>query len=204
MAEVGAGVEGALEGAADGSAAASAADAAMDDFFADERVLLEYNRARRMQALNGAPADFPTFLRDGFEATVVTPPETDYVVGSDGLLTLDFELGTGRAPGPTDEVVFEYKVYNEAGKLIDGTYNKETPGQTRLGLGGLIPGVEEGMLGMRVGGRRRIVCPPELGPPVGPQTFFMSRQYEVFDVKLLEVHTCTEKQVLFTKRSVCE
>ena len=193
-----------LEGAALSQGAEGAAEEVLDDFFADERMLLEYNRARRMQAINDAPLDFPTFLRDGFEATVVTPPDSNYVASKDGMLTLDFELGDGTRPGPNDEIVFNYTVYNEAGKKIDGTYKQNEPAQSVLGLGALIPGVEEGILGMNVGGRRRIVCPPELGPPVGPQTFFMSRQYEVFDVELLEVHKCRTERVLFTQREVCE
>lgn len=43
---------------------------------------------------------------------------------------------------------------------------------------------------MKPGGKRRIVVPPELGPPVGPATFFSAKQYEVFDVELRSVKTC--------------
>lgn len=38
---------------------------------------------------------------------------------------------------------------------------------------------------MRTGGKRRVIVPPELGPPVGPSTFFSAKQFEVFDVELL-------------------
>ena len=40
------------------------------------------------------------------------------------------------------------------------------PAETRLGINGMIPGFEAGVKGMRVGGRRRVIVPPELGPPV--------------------------------------
>lgn len=43
---------------------------------------------------------------------------------------------------------------------------------------------------MKPGGKRRIVVPPELGPPVGPSTFFSAKQYEVFDVELRAVKSC--------------
>lgn len=40
------------------------------------------------------------------------------------------------------------------------------------------PSFEEGIKGMHIGGQRRIIVPPELGPPVGPSTFFSAKQYE--------------------------
>lgn len=40
-------------------------------------------------------------------------------------------------------------------------------------------GFEVALKTMRVGGRRRIIIPPELGPPTGPSTFFSAKQCEV-------------------------
>ena len=57
---------------------------------------------------------------------------------------------------------------------------------------------------MRVGGRRRLIVPPELGPPVGPSTFFSAKQCEVFDVELLNVKTCRRRQVAFFSDVICE
>lgn len=45
---------------------------------------------------------------------------------------------------------------------------------------------------MNVGGRRRIIVPPSLGPPVGPSTFFSAKQFEVFDIELLDVKASDE------------
>ncbi|KAK2980272.1 hypothetical protein RJ640_016950 [Escallonia rubra] len=48
-------------------------------------------------------------------------------------------------------------------------------------------GFAEGIGDMRPGGKRRIIIPPELGPPVGPSIFFSAKQFEVFDVELLDL-----------------
>ena len=57
---------------------------------------------------------------------------------------------------------------------------------------------------MHKGGRRRLVVPPELGPPTGPSTFFSAKQCEVFDVELIDVRTCRRRQVGFYSDVVCE
>ena len=57
---------------------------------------------------------------------------------------------------------------------------------------------------MRKGGQRRIVVPPDLGPPVGPQTFFSAKQIEVFDVELRTVKDCRREGALMFSRSVCD
>jgi FKBP-type peptidyl-prolyl cis-trans isomerase len=69
---------------------------------------------------------------------------------------------------------------------------------------GLIPGFELGIRGMRAGGKRRIIVPPKLGPPVGPSTFFSAKQCEVFDVELREIRTCSRRQVMMFSDVVCE
>lgn len=66
------------------------------------------------------------------------------------------------------------------------------------------PGFEEGIRTMRLGGTRRIVIPPELGPPVGPSTFFSAKQFEVFDVELLDVKDCTRRTIAFYSDVVCD
>ena len=57
---------------------------------------------------------------------------------------------------------------------------------------------------MRPGGKRRIIVPPELGPPVGPATFFSSKQWEVFDIELKEVKSCSRSSFGMVSSVVCE
>ncbi|KAI8530888.1 hypothetical protein RHMOL_Rhmol11G0095000 [Rhododendron molle] len=166
----------------------------------DERRLLEQNK--RIQRENNAPEDFPSFVREGFQVNVVT--SENYVKRDSGLIYLDYEVGKGDCPKDGQQVTFHYVGYNESGRRIDSTYLQGSPAKIRMGTKGLVPGFEEGILDMRPGGKRRIIIPPELGPPVGPSTFFSAKQFEVFDVELLSIQNCERRTIVgFYSDVVC-
>ena len=126
-----------------------------------------------------------------------------YTKRQDGLYLMDQVQGGGPMPSSDSEVVFHYTAYNENGGRIDSSYRQGQPVRGRMGINAMIPGFELGISTMRVGGRRRIIVPPELGPPVGPSTFFSARQFEVFDVELLAVRSCTRRTILFYSDEQC-
>ncbi|KAG9452217.1 hypothetical protein H6P81_005121 [Aristolochia fimbriata] len=165
----------------------------------DEKRLLEQNK--KIQEANKAPEDFPNFIREGFEVKVVTSDK--YVKSDSGLIYLDIEVGKGDCPKAGQQVTFHYVGFNESGRRIDSTYYQGTPAKIRLGTNALVKGFEEGILDMRPGGKRRLIIPPELGPPVGPSTFFSSKQFEVFDVELLGVQDCQRRTIGFYSDYVC-
>ncbi|XP_010919681.2 peptidyl-prolyl cis-trans isomerase FKBP20-2, chloroplastic [Elaeis guineensis] len=165
----------------------------------DEKRLLEQNK--KMQGANNAPEDFPNFIREGFQVKVVT--SDNYVKRDSGLIYLDIQVGKGDCPKDGQQVTFHYIGYNESGRRIDSTYLQGAPAKIRLGNKALVPGFEEGIRDMRPGGKRRIIIPPELGPPVGPSTFFSAKQFEVFDVELLNVQDCQRRTIVFYSDVVC-
>ncbi|KGN56374.1 peptidyl-prolyl cis-trans isomerase FKBP20-2, chloroplastic [Cucumis sativus] len=165
----------------------------------DERRLLEQNKRRQKE--NNAPVDFPSFVREGFEVKVIAPES--YVKRDSGLIYWDIEVGNGDCPKDGQQVIFHYVGYNESGRRIDSTYLQGSPARIRVGTNALVPGFEEGIRGMRPGGKRRMIIPPELGPPVGPSTFFSSKQFEVFDVELLSVQDCQRRTIGFYSDIVC-
>ncbi|XP_044481318.1 peptidyl-prolyl cis-trans isomerase FKBP20-2, chloroplastic-like [Mangifera indica] len=165
----------------------------------DERRLLEQNKRRQRE--NNAPEDFPNFVREGFEVKVVA--SENYIKRDSGLIYKDFEVGKGDCPKAGQQVTFHYVGYNESGRRIDSTYLQGSPAKIRMGTNALVPGFEEGIQDMRPGGKRRIIIPPELGPPVGPSTFFSSKQFEVFDVELLSVQDCQRRTIGFYSDVVC-
>lgn len=174
--------------------------AAQQQLTPTDRQVLALNR--RVQAQNRAPPEFPAFVRQGFDIKIIGD---GFVADDQGLVFRDYEVGDATKPLPVDgqEVVFDYVGYNESGAVIDSSYRLGRPAQTRLGVKGLIPGFELGLRGMRPGGKRRVVVPPALGPPVGPQTFFSAKQCEVFDVEMREVRNCERKTVGMFSNVVC-
>ncbi|XP_071691181.1 peptidyl-prolyl cis-trans isomerase FKBP20-2, chloroplastic isoform X1 [Rutidosis leptorrhynchoides] len=166
----------------------------------DEKRLLEQNK--RVQRENNAPDDFPSFVREGFEVKVVA--SDNYVKRESGLIYRDFEVGNGDFPKSGQQVTFHYIGYNESGRRIDSSYQQGTPAKIRMGTNALVPGFEEGIKDMKPGGKRRIIIPPELGPPVGPSTFFSAKQFEVFDVELLGIKDCVRRTIAFYSDVVCD
>ncbi|XP_074592447.1 peptidyl-prolyl cis-trans isomerase FKBP20-2, chloroplastic [Curcuma longa] len=165
----------------------------------NEKRLLEQNK--KIQAANNAPDDFPNFVREGFQVKVVT--SDNYVTTDSGLIYLDILVGKGDCPKEGQQVTFHYVGYNESGRRIDSTYLQDRPAKIRLGNKSLVPGFEEGIRNMRPGGKRRVIIPPELGPPVGPSTFFSAKQFEVFDIELLDVKDCQRRTIGFYSDFVC-
>jgi len=167
----------------------------------NEERLEEYNR--QIQAINRVPGGFPTFIREGYTVKIKSPDS--YTTLPSGLLVYDFPTGNLEGPTPVDgqKVVFHYTAYNENGARIDSSYAARRPVEQIVGVGGMVPGFEEGIRGMHIGGQRRIIVPPELGPPTGPSTFFSAKQYEVFDVELLDILDCTREGISLLSRLVC-
>lgn len=80
------------------------------------------------------------------------------------LVTNDLEEGTGPTAKAGDEVSVQYVGVNyKSGKEFDASWSRGEPFTFALGSGMVIPGWEEGIEGMKVGGRRELIIPPELG-----------------------------------------
>jgi peptidylprolyl isomerase len=80
------------------------------------------------------------------------------------LVTEDLEEGSGPAAMAGDEVSVNYVGVNyKSGSEFDASWSRGEPFTFALGSGMVIPGWEEGVVGMKVGGRRQLVIPPELG-----------------------------------------
>ncbi|HET8955167.1 MAG TPA: FKBP-type peptidyl-prolyl cis-trans isomerase [Solirubrobacterales bacterium] len=100
------------------------------------------------------------------EAPKKTKPQVQVPNGAPPkeLVTEDLEEGSGAAAKAGDEVAVQYVGVNyKTGKEFDASWSRGEPFAFELGSGMVIPGWEEGIEGMKVGGRRQLIIPPELG-----------------------------------------
>ncbi len=117
-----------------------------------------------------------------------TKPEIDFFEGPApvDLVITDLVVGTGdeATPGATVDVHY-VGVEFETGEEFDASWNRGS--SINFPLGSLISGWQKGIPGMKVGGRRQLVCPPHLayGPAGGGHR--LSGKTLVFIIDLLGV-----------------
>jgi peptidylprolyl isomerase len=106
------------------------------------------------------------------------------------LETKELEEGSGAEAKSGDEVTVQYVgVDYKNGKEFDSSWSRNEPFPFTLGTASVIPGWEQGVEGMKVGGRRELIIPPELAygeegrPPAIPPNETL-----VFVIDLLEVN----------------
>src|SRR5213082_1057719 len=73
------------------------------------------------------------------------------------------------------------------GKQFDASWDRHQPFQFKLGGGMVIPGWDKGVVGMKVGGRRQLIIPPNLAYGAGGQGPIGPNETLVFDIDLLKV-----------------
>jgi peptidylprolyl isomerase len=104
----------------------------------------------------------------------------------DGLQYIDLVAGTGKQPAKGDTISVQYTGWLSNGKQFDSSRTTGTPATFQIGVGGVIPGWDEAVITMKVGGKRKLILPPALGygtagsPPTIPANSTL-----VFVVELL-------------------
>jgi WD40 repeat protein len=76
---------------------------------------------------------------------------------------VDLKVGTGKEAKAEDTVIVHYTGMLKNGKKFDSSFDRNAPFSFQLGKGTFIKGFEDGVAGMKEGGKRRLVIPPKLG-----------------------------------------
>jgi peptidylprolyl isomerase len=135
-----------------------------------------------------APSPSPGIdnFNDGAGLPVVTYP--------DGLKFIDLKVGTGAVAHSLEMVTVEYTGWLSNGTQFDSSRGRNSPFTFQLGLNKVIAGWDEGLAGMKVGGKRKLIIPSDLAygangqtnPSTGVQVIPPNAEL-VFDVELTKV-----------------
>ena len=105
-----------------------------------------------------------------------------------GLQYWDLEKGTGPAAKRGDKVTVHYTGWLTDGKKFDSSLDRNEPFVFILGAGQVIPGWDQGVAGMQVGGKRQLRIPPQLGyGSRGAGNVIPPNATLIFDVQLLRI-----------------
>ena len=109
-----------------------------------------------------------------------------------GLQIIDTTVGTGASPKPGQICVMHYTGWlyenGQKGKKFDSSVDRNEPFEFPIGQKRVIAGWDEGVAGMKVGGKRTLIIPPELGYGArGAGGVIPPNATLMFDVELLAV-----------------
>lgn len=115
------------------------------------------------------------------------PNSDEFITTPSGLKYVELAPGDGATPNQGQTVTVHYTGTLEDGSKFDSSRDRNQPFSFRIGAGQVIKGWDEGLSTMKVGGRRQLVIPPELGygsrgiGPIPPNSTL------IFDVELLKI-----------------
>jgi len=128
------------------------------------------------------------------ELTAMTPPQTmtkvddsKFTTTASGLKYYDMVAGSGDAAASGQTVKVNYTGWLEDGTQFDTSVGSGSPFSFTLGQGSVIKGWDEGLVGMKVGGKRQLIIPAALGYGDSGSGIIPGGATLIFEVELVEI-----------------
>jgi peptidylprolyl isomerase len=132
-------------------------------------------------------AQLPT--SDSELTSSATEASPNVITTNSGLQYIDTVEGTGETPQPGQKVTVHYTGTLEDGTKFDSSRDRGQPFSFKIGVGQVIRGWDEGVGSMKVGGRRQLIIPPDLGYGArGAGGVIPPNATLIFDVELLQIN----------------
>jgi len=109
------------------------------------------------------------------------------ISAGESLEKQDLVVGTGKEALENSRVVVNYEGFLVDGTKFDSSYDRNEPFVFNLGAGEVIVGWDQGVVGMKVGGKRKLVIPPSLGYGSADLGVIPPNSTLVFEIELLKV-----------------
>lgn len=140
-------------------------------------------------------------LTPGCSLLGISPRQVSYehpeITTESGVLVQDVLTGTGRRVWPRSEVTIHYVMRVPGGEALDSSYDRGEPHPPFLIGNAPILGWNEGLLGMQIGGRRKLTVPPYLAyGDDGVEGLIPPGATLEFDIELVSTHVPDEEDFL--------
>ena len=131
-------------------------------------------------------------LTDGVATLSMAQAASEVTLTASGLKIIDNKIGSGASPKIGQTCVMHYTgwlyINGAKGKKFDSSRDRGEPFEFAIGQGKVIPGWDEGIETMKVGGKRTLIIPPQLGyGAAGAGASIPPNSTLIFDVELLDV-----------------
>ena len=103
------------------------------------------------------------------------------------LIIEDLQPGDGKAVVKGALITTQYRGWLEDGSEFDSSYSRGKPFQCVIGSGRVIKGWDQGLMGMQVGGKRKLLVPAHLGYGERTMGSIPPNANLIFEIELLEV-----------------
>jgi FKBP-type peptidyl-prolyl cis-trans isomerase len=134
------------------------------------------------------PAPTPTTAPPPSATAAAQPAPAPSAAAQGALGIVDVTVGTGPAAKAGDKIKVHYTGTLTNGTEFDSSRKRNQPFEFQLGKGAVIKGWDDGVVGMKVGGKRKLTIPPSLGYGArGAGGTIPPNATLLFDVELVEI-----------------